>query len=321
MTRRAVLTTVLTIVGVAGFIWLVRDAGARDVLSQLKGIGIKGFCGVLALSFVRYALRSAAWVTMMNARVPFMSAVAASIAGDVIGQVTPLSVIASEPAKAMYLRSHLPSSRALAALVAENLFYSLSLAVFIIAGVISMMVTFDLPLNVRIVAIGSLAVMIAVLGAVLWMVWRSPSVASEVLSRIPGVNAAAFVARVREFEATMYEYVRQGAGRIRIVIACEVAFHLTSFAESLLVLWLLTGKVQPLQAFILDTANRIINVIIRVPFKVGFDEGAGRAVGDAIGVGTAGFTMALVRKGRLIVWAVVGGVLLARRGASRDARG
>jgi len=71
--------------------------------------------------------------------------------------------------------------------------------------------------------------------------------------------------------------------------------------------------VQPLQAFILDTANRIINVIVRVPFKVGFDEGAGSAVGDAIGVGPAGLTMALVRKGRLVVWAIVGGVLLLRR--------
>ena len=317
MTRRSVVTTVLTIVGVAGFVWLVRDAGANDVLSKLRTIGIRGFCGVLALSFVRYVLRSAAWVAMMNARVPLMSAVAASIAGDVVGQVTPLSVIASEPAKSMYLRSDVPQSRALAALVAENLFYSLSLALFIIAGVISMMATFDLPAQVRIVAIGALAGMIAVLGAMLWMVWRSPAVASHALSRIPGVNAAAFVTRVREFETTMYEYVRQSHGRIGTVIACEVGFHVTSFCESLLVLSLLTGRVQPLQAFILDTANRIINVIVRVPFKVGFDEGAGRAVGDAIGVGSAGFTMALVRKGRLIVWAVVGGVLLIRRSRTR----
>jgi hypothetical protein len=313
VTRRTVVTVVLTIVGVAGFIWLVQDAGAKGVLAQLERIGPWGFCGVLALSFLRYIFRSAAWVTMMNARVPLMSAVAASIAGDVLGQVTPLSVIASEPAKAMYLRSNVPQSRALAALVAENLFYSLSLAVFIIAGVISMMATFELPMKVRIVAIGSLAGMIAVLAAVLWMAWRSPAVASNALSRLPGVNAAAFVARVREFETTMYEYMRQSHGRIGTVIACEIGFHVTSFCESLLVLSLLTGRVQPLQAFILDTANRIINVIVRVPFKVGFDEGAGRAVGDAIGVDGAGFTMALVRKGRLIVWAVVGLVLLVRR--------
>ena len=318
MTRRAAVTTVLTVIGIAGFVWIVRDAGTKDVLGNLRRIGPWGFCGVLALSFVRYVLRSAAWVTLVGARVPLRAAVMASIAGDVLGQVTPFSVIASEPAKAMYLRSDVPQSRALAALVAENLFYVVSLAVFIIAGVISMLATFSLSTGLRILAIGSLAGMVTVLGVIMWMVWRSPAVASMTLSRLLGRKADVFVGRIRNFETTMYEYVQQEPGRIRKVIACEVGFHIVSFAESLLVLSLLTGRVLPLQAFILDTASRIINVVIRVPLRVGFDEVTANSVANAIGIGgDVGLTMALVRKGRLIVWAVVGGVLLLRRGMKR----
>jgi hypothetical protein len=322
VTRRAALTLVLTIVGVAGFVWLLHDAGARDVAGKLQLIGIRGFAGVLALSFLRYVLRAIAWTTMMDAGVPVMSAVAASIAGDVLGQVTPFSVIASEPAKAMYLRSDVPQSRALAALVAEILFYSLSLAIFIIGGVISMLVTFALPTQLRVVAILSLIAMVAVLATIMWMVWRSPAVASATLSKIPGLNAAAFVDRIRNFEQTMYEFVRQSPSRIRRVIACEIGFHVVSFSESLLVLALLTGRVQPLQAFILDTASRIINIVIRVPFKIGFDELASTSVATAIGVaGADGLSLALVRKGRLLVWAVIGAVLLARRGIERRKTG
>lgn len=320
VTRRATATTVLTVIGLAGLVWLVRDAGAKNVLDNLRKIGLAGFCGVLALSFLRYVLRSMAWVTLAGVRVPLRAAVMASIAGDVLGQVTPFSVIMSEPAKALYLRSGAPRSRALAALVAENLFYGLSLAVFIIAGVISMLATFELPTFLRVVAIGSLGGMAVVLGVIMWMVWRSPAVASTTLSRILGRRGAAFVGRIRDFETTMYEYVRQGAGRIRAVIACEAGFHLASFAESLLVLSLLTGRVLPLQAFILDTASRMINVVARVPFRVGFDEGAGSGVAAAIGLASGiGVTMALVRKGRLLVWAAVGVVLLIRRGGARSA--
>ena len=312
------MTIVLTAIGIAGLVWLVRDAGTHQVVDNLRKIGPAGFGGVLVLSFLRYVLRSAAWVTLVGARVPLGAAVMASIAGDVVGQVTGFSVLMSEPAKAMYLRSGVPQSRALAALVAENLFYTLSLAVFIIAGVISMLATFELSTGLRVAAIGSLAGMLVVLGVILWMVWRSPALASETLTRVLGQRGALFVSRIRDFEATMYEYVQQGPDRIRKVIACEAGFHLVSFAESLLVLTLLTGRVLPLQAFILDTASRIINVVARVPFRIGFDEGAGSGVATAMGLASdVGLTMGLVRKGRLLVWVAVGVVLLVRRGTER----
>jgi hypothetical protein len=181
-----------------------------------------------------------------------------------------------------------------------------------------MLATFDLSTGLRVIAIASLAGMVVVLAVIMWMVWRSPAVASTTLSRMLGAKAAAFVARIRDFETTMYEYVQQGHGRIRAVIACEVGFHVLSFCESLLVLSLLTGRVLPLQAFILDTASRIINLVIRVPLRVGFDEGAASSVATAIGLdGDIGLTMGLVRKGRLLVWVAVGVVLLVRRGMTR----
>ena len=50
----------------------------------------------------------------------------AVIAGDAVGNLTPLSLIAGEPAKALMLRHREPVGRTLPALVVENLFYTLS---------------------------------------------------------------------------------------------------------------------------------------------------------------------------------------------------
>ena len=98
-------------------------------------------------------------------------------------------------------------------------------------------------------------------------------------------------------------------------IACEISFHALSLAESYVTLWLITGMSHPLEAFVLDTVNRIVTIVFKmVPCKVGVDEFGSEIVSRAIGLGPGvGVTLALVRKGRLIVSAAVGLGLLIRR--------
>jgi len=69
---------------------------------------------------------------------------------------------------------------------------------------------------------------------------------------------------------------------------------------------------------VLDTFNRIINVVFRwLPGRVGVDEYSTRRLAPVVGVSpVAGVTLALVRKGRMLVWAAVGLALMARRGWS-----
>src|SRR5439155_18841678 len=102
----------------------------RDHLSRVGW----GFLVILGLSFIRFALRSFAWTTIVGERVSLAGAIAATISGDAIGNLTPLSLIVSEPAKSMYLRDEVPVARSFAALTAENFFYSVSVALFIVLG-------------------------------------------------------------------------------------------------------------------------------------------------------------------------------------------
>lgn len=313
---RTAAGVVLSVLGAGLLVWQVRQVGLDAIQESLTRVGW-GFLVILALSFIRFALRSIAWTTIIGGRVSLAGAIGATISGDAIGNITPLSLIVSEPAKSIYLRDEVPVARSFAALTAENFFYSVSVALFIALGVGALLARFvvDDP-QVRLAALLALASMIAVLGAAMWIAWKKPAFASKGLTRLPTLRFAGLIARVRDLEEKAYSFSRQTHGRLSRVVACEIGFHLVSFAESYYTLWLLTGVSSPVAAFVLDTFNRIINVLFRwLPGRVGVDEYGTRRLAPIVGFSpVVGVTLALVRKGRMLVWAAVGLALMARRG-------
>ncbi len=71
-------------------------------------------------------------------------------------------------------------------------------------------------------------------------------------------------------------------------------------------------------AFILESVNRIINVVFKfVPLRMGVDEaGTGKISAVLAFTETTGVTLAIIRKGRDVFWTIVGIVLLIQRGLS-----
>jgi hypothetical protein len=254
---------------------------------------------------------------------PLPTILAATLSGDAIGNVTPLSLLASEPAKAMYLGRDAEGAQPFAALAAENFFYSVSVAIYVIAGTAAMLVAFGDRLPERVVTAGvaALLLMAGVLAGAGWLAWARPSVLSGAMARLPLPGVAGLIDRVKQFEVDAYGSAGGRASRVGVVAASDAVFHGLSFAEAWVTLWLLTGASAPLAAFILDTANRVVNVVFRmVPLRAGVDEATSETVSAAIGLATGvGVAMGLVRKARVVVWAAVGFALLARRlGSGRE---
>ena len=231
--RRAALGIVVSTAGIGLLVWQIRRAGTDAVAGGLAQVGW-GFLALLAFSLARFALRSLAWTTLMGGRPSLAAAVGATLAGDAVGNLTPLSLLVSEPVKALYLRDLVPGSRSFAALTAENFFYSVSVAVFIILGTAAMLVAFAVPDELRWAGLVALAAMAAVLAAALWLAWQKPALASAVLERLPLPVGRAFLERVRRFESSAYGFLRQERQPLSIVLACEAAFHVLSFAEAYL---------------------------------------------------------------------------------------
>src|SRR5262249_41835431 len=142
---------------------------------------------IVVIAGVRFAFRAAAWSLCLEPphRMPFSAAFQAVIAGDALGNLTPLGVVASEPAKAAFVRQEVPLGPALTALAIENIFYTLSVAAMIASSTIALLLSFTLPASVSeaawisVVSIALLFVVIAVL------LWRRPAIVKSVLSRVP----------------------------------------------------------------------------------------------------------------------------------------
>lgn len=328
--RRPSLTGILlATAGLALLVWQVRLVGLDHIGDGFKAVGWLGFLAILALSCFRFTARSLAWTTLMTRRVPLGAATAATISGDALGNLSFLSLLVSEPAKALYVTRHAPAAEAFAALTAENFFYSVSVAAVILGGTLTLLSTFVLPDAFRFVVWLSLAAMAAVLAVAVWLAHQRPAVVFWVRGALhtlgawvaprPGRPITHLLDRLQRLETQTYDALAASPARLGLVLTCEVAFHLGSVAEAWLTLTLLQGSASLLNAFLLDTVNRLINVIFRaVPMRMGVDEVTTSGFSELLGLGSAtGVTLALVRKARMLVWAVVGLALLGRRAIRR----
>ena len=84
----------------------------------------------------------------------------------------------------MYVSAHVPAPRALAALAAENFFYSLSVAIAVLFGVAVLFVAFPaVPEELRTISLVIVAGMTAVLVGALWLIAKEPALVSATLGR------------------------------------------------------------------------------------------------------------------------------------------
>lgn len=302
------------IAGAALLVWYAGRIGRDAILAGLTAVGA-GFAGILLLSLFRYAARAAAWIALIPTPVPFGRTLAATIGGDAIGAVTPLGVFVGEPAKALYLQRAVGGSGMLAPLAAENFFYGISIAIYILLGSAAMLAVFALPDAIRVAGMLALGLASVGLASAGWLAWRRPSYVGAAIGVLPAGRIRSALERLQDFEwATYASYTLPGAPLGRVALA-EAAFHVLSFLEAWLTLWLLTGASQPLAAFVLDAFGRVSNIVFRViPLRLGVDQAGAGLVAQGIGLDPAiGVALSLVRTTRLFVWTIVGLGFVAAR--------
>jgi Lysylphosphatidylglycerol synthase TM region len=317
MSRRLAWIVAL-VTGATLLVWQVRATGTAEIARGLRAVGVMGMLAIFATAIARFHLRAWAWLTLLRESVPLGRAVQAVIAGDAAGNLTPLGLMISEPAKAAFLRAPGGAMRALAALTAENYFFAISVAIYVLGGTAAMLWTFDLRLvpGIRASGIAAIAGMAAFLLVAAWIAWKRPGLASSIAARIPIRRVAAFVTRLQDFETTLYGTVGPATTGVRPVIAAEAAFHVLGFVEIWLTLWLMTGTSLPVEALVLDAFGRVGNVVFRlVPLQLGVLQVASELVTRAMGLAQGtGVTLSIVRTIRVLAFALVGLALFARQG-------
>jgi hypothetical protein len=315
------------LLGLLLFAYFVKKAGVDQILVGIKRLGW-GFVLILAISSVRQTVRSLAWIKCFEApyHLRFRDAFAARIMGDALGNIIPLASMAvAEPSKAAFVTNRVPLMAGLSAIALENIFYSLSVAVFIFSGTVALLLAFPLNPALRYASFGILAATIVVVLLGYVVIRKQLKFLSASLSFLHGRGVARdwmgkTIPRAQTLEGRVYGFYDRNRNRLALIFALELCFHLAGVVEVYTSLWFISDVVAPtlLTAFVLESVNRVIIVAFKfIPFRLGIDEAGTGMLAKALGFTQAiGVTLAIVRKARDIFWTALGVALIVRRGLS-----
>jgi hypothetical protein len=317
------LGIILALAGVLLFAYFVKKAGINQIAGGIGRLGF-GFILVLAISSVRHIVRSIAWTLCMEPpyRLRFWDALRARLMGDAIGNILPFaSFVVSEPAKPALIRDRVPLMAGFSAIVIENIFYSLSVVVFVFSGMLALLLNFSLPKGLRVASMVTLVIIAIVVAAGFFLVRRQirfVSGATGFLQR-RGLNQK-WIEKGRSLEDRVYGFYQRNGSRFLPILFLEGCFHLAGVMEIYVTLSFISPQQPPtlFTAFILESVNRVITMAFKfIPLRMGVDEaGTGKVSKVLQFTETVGVTLAIIRKGRDVFWAAVGVGLLLHRGLS-----
>jgi len=312
MRRQSLIAVAAAVFGAALFAYAVRRAGVDEIADAVRRVGW-GLVVILALAGLRFVIRAECWRWCLppGTRFPLPQAFTAFLAGDAVGNVTPLGLVASEPTKVFLTRHHLATRESVASLAVENLVYAASVLAMIGLGLVVLALdvrmsrTWDAVIlfALFVLAAGAAAGVRAMRGT--WDPQRGPR--PRWRERLASVRAEAL-----RFSGGHPE-------RLWRVFALDLVFHALAVVEAYVTLQWLLGDRSPsfAQAIVFEALNRVITAGFKfVPFRVGIDEVSAGALAPLLAVNpAAGVALAVVRKVRNLFWAAIGLMLVARHPA------
>jgi hypothetical protein len=320
MTARSARVVAVTgaAIGAVLFAYAVQRAGVHDILDGLRRVGW-GIAVILALAAARFLVRAGCWRLCMpaSARLSLRQAWTAFLAGDAIGNITPLGLLASEPTKVVLTRHHLATRESVASLALENLIYAASVVAMIGIGVAVLVADVPLPTVWRWLGLAALVVLLAATFVALRLMrgtWHdSRGERPRWRERLAAVRVA-----VLSFSA---DY----RARVWRAFALDLVFHALAVVEIYLTLqWLVPERPVTLeQAVVFEALNRVITVVFKfVPLRIGVDEALSGALAPMLAVDpSVGVALAVVRKIRNLFWSGAGLLIVATHGVSAPVPG
>lgn len=322
--RLKIAAIVLTTIGVGLFAYFVYSIGYRELAGEIAKLGVSGFAVLLLLYFLRVIARASAWKLSVGKpyNLPIRDGLAGVIIGEAMSSVIPLGILVSGTAKAIAVRRKLPLVVGLSSVATENLFYSFITSLFLILGSLTLVRSFELEEGWVFTIDLLIAALVAVIVFLVLLVVRQWHLASELCERLyqRGI-ATSFTGtwrmHIRLFENFIFGFYRQYPKRFLPICIFEAAYHTLGIAEVWYILSQIGDRVPHLtQAFLLESVSRLVTIVFKlVPFVIGVDEAGAqfvaRTLGMAVGIGV---TIALLRKGRMLFWVLVGFSLIVRRG-------
>ncbi len=317
--RLKILAVIFSVFGILLFSYFIYSIGFSEIIEGVSKIGVGGFLVVLSIHLTKVILRSIAWKNCVSDphKLRFFDTFPAVLMGEAMSSMIPLGILASGTTKALAIRNRVPLVVGLSSVATENLFYSLVTGLLITFGAIAFILNFELIIPLLIMTYGIILFIISLIIFGFIAVFRQLHLLSSLSSKI--IFLRKYYNDVKDFEDLIFEFYRKNPQRFVPLILLHVVFNLLGIFEVWFVLSCISETIPTLySAFLLETISRLITIVFKlIPFVVGVDEAGANFISETLELAVGlGVTLAIIRKGRLLFFALIGMFLLLKRGLS-----
>ena len=311
--------------GVGLLTFILYEAGFKTVVETISRIGW-GFLAIILLNGLRHFLRSVS----LYLAVPggnfftFTDVLTTRLAGESVGVLTFTGMMASETTKTALLKKKLPLSDSLATIVVDNLTYDISVTIFILSGTFIMLDFFDYRNKALSFVLGLVIILMLVvlIGLSLIFVYKFKPITYLLKRHEQKVWFPKFIFRRKsyftELENDVLHFYLNHRNKFYLLMVINLFGHLLSVTEVYTTFYLLGFTPSVATSYIIESLTKVVNVSFSfIPGNLGVYEGGATMIFLSLGYASAaGVALALVRRGAILFWTMVGLLILMAGGIS-----
>jgi glycosyltransferase 2 family protein len=314
------LKILVALLGLALFAWFIQRAGPAEIARAFANLGWLAPVALLPFCLV-YLLDTLGWLLAFGkAGVPgvgFRTLMRVRWAGESINSILPSAYIGGEAAKVHLLHKRgVPRMNSASSVVAGKTAQFLAQVVFIAAGSIAGAGNLPPESPARTGMLAMTALAIALVGLLFWLQQRGMF---RTLVKILPIRALRSRAEVlQQLDERIFEFYRNDRPHFALSTAAYLSGWLADSLEILLVSHLLGMPIDFTQALAVEAFISVAKGLgIFVPGALGVQESGIVFLCYVFGLPPAlGISYAILRRGREVVYAAIGGVFLYRDGFS-----
>src|SRR5262245_6849767 len=306
-----IVRALLLIGGIAALAYLIVQVGPEPLLASLSHLAWWQFLliclpygGVMAVDTLGW------WYAFPGNPASFGRMFAARTAGEAVNVVTAVGGVGGEAVKVWILRPAVSYEESVPSVVIAKTSITIAQALFLILGLVLAAFVTDFSGPIVTAMLWLLVVEILAVGGffaaqVTGLVGR----AGRMLTWAGLITEPSYAERL---DADLREYYSRQWGRFVASVAAHLAGWLLGVVETFITMWALEIPVTVVTATVIEALGSAVRfATFLVPGSLGTLEGANAAAFAALGFGaSAGLTFSLVRRGRQVVWIVVGLLVL-----------
>jgi hypothetical protein len=317
---RISLRFLAALLGLGLLSYLVFRTGPGIVWKQVQAVGW-GLALIIILGGFSQLIKTWAWRQTFTSDISGLSwrrSFGTQLVSDAMGQLGLAGKLIGEGVRVSLVRSAVPLASGISAGAIDGVLHSFTAALVTVLGISATLLIAPLSSTWR--AYASLVAVILIAAMVFAVVavarrWPLAGSAARAIARLPLLHnwLSSKQSVIDSAEQNLLTFHQEAPAAFWASLLLNLSWHLLAAMEVFVILRFMGARIAFGGAFILEGLTKVINLVgVFNPGNFGTYEGGSMLIAKILGVpGTAGLTLALCRRARIIFWAGIGALCMA----------